>query len=67
MLPAKELTRGGARSALSFNAAGSAPRAEECMRCGLKRVPHSTIVVVCAEGRTVEAAICGSCTRRMGR
>jgi hypothetical protein len=71
MLPQKSLSRGGAHAALMLNAGASpadaAPRAEVCLRCGLKRVPHSSIVIVCAEGRTVEAPLCGRCARRMSR
>jgi hypothetical protein len=40
---------------------------EVCQRCGLVRAVHSTIVVHCIEGRTVEAPLCGRCTREVGR
>ena len=71
MLPSKKLSKGGAHAALVLNA-GAAPtaeqrRAEVCLRCGAKRVPHSSIVVRCAEGRNVEAPLCGACSRRMSR
>lgn len=72
MIPNKELSKGGAHTALVLNAMASAPvitsrRAEVCLRCGMKRVPHSSIVVVRAEGRIEEAPLCGACTRRMSR
>jgi|GEM_PF-5892393 len=71
MLPNKELVKGGAHAALLLNATATdfepAAKREACMRCGRVRAVHSTIVVRCAEGRTVEAGICGACTRRMSR
>lgn len=71
MIPNKELSKGGAHAALVLNA-GATPaaaqrRPEVCLRCGQKRVPHSSIVVRCAEGRIVEAPLCGACSRRMSR
>lgn len=69
MLQRKSPPDDAARGALVRNAvAVAAPRAEVCMRCGLMRVPHSSIVIVCPEeGLAVEAPICGNCTRRMSR
>lgn len=70
MLPNKELSKGGAHAALVLNAGAPTAeqrRAEVCLRCGAKRVPHSSIVVRCAEGRIVEAPLCGACSRRMSR
>lgn len=73
MLPQKSLSKGGAHAALVLNARAAAPRRvrDICMRCGLTRVVHSSIVVVATDfdggDRIVEAPLCGNCTRRMER
>lgn len=77
MLPQKTLSKGGAHAALILNAqAGVLPAArpprhrDVCMRCGLMRAVHSSIVVIATEvdgDRIVEAPLCGGCTRRMSR
>ncbi len=76
MLPSKEFAKGGPQGALMLNAfaAETAPArrtVDDCMRCGLRRAVHSSIVVVVTDfdgsDRIVEAPLCGGCTRRMER
>ncbi|MGB8509799.1 MAG: hypothetical protein WCD76_15555 [Pyrinomonadaceae bacterium] len=70
------LTEDGARLALMRHAAavagtdsirGLPKKPEACQRCGLVRAVHSTIIIHCIEGRTVEAPLCGRCSREMSR
>jgi hypothetical protein len=76
MLPAKEMSRGGAHAALMCNAeahASAVPpnplplKPEPCGFCGLTRRAFSQIRVDCVEGRVEFIGLCGACTRRLSK
>jgi hypothetical protein len=72
MLPTKELSRGGALSALAINAEArglaTALARDVCMRCGEVRPVALSIPVRCIGERRIEqATFCKPCARRVKR